>query len=187
MLLVFTVALAAGCARKSKAVSAKFPAEETTAQAKPAPEAGTEGKLGEGTSGKYEEGNLALNQDKRPGLAMDFQTAGQDLKTIYFDYDSANLSTEAKASLETAAEWLKTHPAVNIKVEGNCDERGTSEYNLSLGERRALAARRYLISLGIGDDRIFTISYGEEKPASDGHDESAWKLNRRDEFKVSPL
>jgi peptidoglycan-associated lipoprotein len=116
---------------------------------------------------------------------MLFAEAKEVLKPIYFDYDKSDLKPAAKDQLEIAADWLKKNPKVNCRIEGHCDERGTNEYNLSLGERRALSARRYLMSLGVNPDRLFTISYGEERPAREGHDESAWKWNRRDEFTIS--
>jgi peptidoglycan-associated lipoprotein len=141
-------------------------------------------QLGEGAMGDLEEGELPIRQTEDARTLL-FAEAENTLLPIYFDYDSSELKPQAKAKLEAAADWLKQHPSVNIQIEGHCDERGTNEYNLALGERRALAARRYLISLGINTDRIFTISYGEERPAVEGHDESAWKYNRRDEFNIS--
>lgn len=98
---------------------------------------------------------------------------------VYFAFDSSSLSHEAKETLDRQAEFLKSHPDLTIRVEGNCDERGTREYNMALGERRAFAAVNYLISKGINSDRITAISYGKERPAVLGHDEAAWSLNRR--------
>jgi peptidoglycan-associated lipoprotein len=186
MFLTFMIGLVAGCARKSKPISAKFPGEAETAamEAPPAVSEPSEGGLGEGISTGFDVADLPIPQtsDIRDTV---FTEPGDQLKTIYFAYDSAVLTPEGKASLERAAQWLKQNPKANIRIEGNCDERGTTEYNLALGERRALAARRYLVSLGINPERIFTISYGEEKPAVNGHDEAAWKFNRRDDFKIS--
>lgn len=108
-----------------------------------------------------------------------------ELQTIYFDYDKSNIKPEYQKPLETAAGWLSRNPSRQLLIEGHCDERGTDEYNLALGERRALSVRRYLIALGVDADRLHTISYGEEKPAAMGHDESAWAKNRRAEFKIS--
>jgi peptidoglycan-associated lipoprotein len=107
------------------------------------------------------------------------------LKSIYFDYDKSNIRPEFQPVLENISKWLVKRSGSQLLVEGHCDERGTDEYNLALGERRALAVRRYLIALGISADRVHTISYGEEKPADPGHDETAWAKNRRAEFKVS--
>ena len=104
------------------------------------------------------------------------------LQTVYFDYDSNTLRSDAMAVLRENAEKIKQVPSVIIQLAGHCDERGTQEYNLALGERRALAVRQYLIQLGISGDRMITISYGKEFPAMIGSNESAWARNRRVEF-----
>jgi len=104
------------------------------------------------------------------------------LQTVYFDYDSNALRPDAMAILRDNAEKIKQVPGVVIQLAGHCDERGTQEYNLALGERRALAVRQYLIQMGISGDRLITISYGKEFPAVLGSDESAWAKNRRVEF-----
>lgn len=101
---------------------------------------------------------------------------------VYFDYDSSVIKESEKPKLEEVARYLRSAPSVNLLVEGHCDERGSNEYNLALGERRALAIRAHLIGLGIDGARIQTVSYGEERPAVVGHDESAWRFNRRGEF-----
>jgi peptidoglycan-associated lipoprotein len=103
---------------------------------------------------------------------------------IYFDFDKSDLKPEAQAVLKSKAEWLKANPGYAVRIEGHCDERGTTEYNLALGERRAEAAKKFLTALGISNDRLRTISYGEENPADPGHNEEAWAKNRRDEFKL---
>ena len=107
------------------------------------------------------------------------------LKPIYFEYNKSNIRPEYQPVLESISKWLVKKDGSQLLVEGHCDERGTDEYNLALGERRALAVRRYLIALGVSSDRVHTISYGEEKPAVPGSDEAAWSKNRRAEFKVS--
>ena len=105
------------------------------------------------------------------------------LQGVYFDFDSYTLRSDAIAILQENAEKIKRTPAgVLIQVEGHCDERGTQEYNMVLGEKRALAVREYLIKLGISGDRILTISYGEEMPVDPGHSEAAYSQNRRCEF-----
>jgi peptidoglycan-associated lipoprotein len=98
---------------------------------------------------------------------------------VFFAFDSSVLSSDAQGTLEKQAAWLKQYGNVNVTVEGHCDERGTREYNLALGERRAAAAKKYLIGLGVDAKRISTISYGKERPAVIGSDESAWAQNRR--------
>jgi len=103
---------------------------------------------------------------------------------IYFDFDSAALSAMAQATLKSKAAWLKENADAVVIIEGNCDERGTNEYNLALGERRALSAQAYLVDLGISASRISTISYGEERPLDNRQTEEAWAKNRRDQFKL---
>jgi peptidoglycan-associated lipoprotein len=103
---------------------------------------------------------------------------------VYFDFDSAALSALAQATLKNKAAWLKANPDAMVIIEGNCDERGTNEYNLALGERRALSAQAYLVDLGISASRLSTISYGEERPLDNRHTEEAWAKNRRDQFKL---
>jgi len=98
---------------------------------------------------------------------------------VFFATDSSEISSDGRAILEKQAAWLKTRPNLNITIEGHCDERGTREFNLALGERRATSAKNYLVSLGVPEAKINTISYGKERPAVDGHDEAAWAQNRR--------
>ncbi|WP_457571640.1 peptidoglycan-associated lipoprotein Pal [Desulfovulcanus sp.] len=103
---------------------------------------------------------------------------------IYFDFDSFELKPEARTILQQKAELLKKYKNLRLVIEGHCDERGTEEYNLALGERRARAAYEFLILLGVESNRMQIVSYGEEFPADPGHNETAWAKNRRDEFKV---
>ncbi len=98
---------------------------------------------------------------------------------VLFDLDSSQLTAEAQQTLEVQANWLKQNANVNITIEGHCDERGTREYNIALGERRATAAKKFLVGLGVSANRVSTISYGKERPAVAGSDESAWSQNRR--------
>ncbi len=108
-----------------------------------------------------------------------------ELATVYFDFDKYDLKSDARDALAANAEWLKSNPGIQIQIEGNCDERGTEEYNLALGERRANAVKSYLVSLGVDEARLFTISYGEERPADPGHNKEAWAKNRRADFKTA--
>lgn len=108
---------------------------------------------------------------------------GRKLETVYFDYDAFTLKPAARQALERNATWLQANPAVKLVIEGHCDERGSDEYNLALGERRALAVKGYLTTLGVVAERLATISYGEERPAVEGQSEAAWSKNRRAEFK----
>lgn len=102
--------------------------------------------------------------------------------TVYFDFDSSEIRADSKAALDTIAEGMN-NDASSIVVEGHADERGTREYNQALGERRSLAVREYLQTKGVASDRVRVKSYGEERPAAEGHDESAWSQNRRAEIK----
>jgi peptidoglycan-associated lipoprotein len=108
-----------------------------------------------------------------------------EVKAIHFDYDSSYLSPAARAVLVQNAGWLKSHPEARVQAAGNCDERGTVEYNLALGQRRALAVRKYYKALGVSAERIATISYGEEKPLCRESNEDCWRMNRRVESLVS--
>ena len=102
----------------------------------------------------------------------------------HFDFDQARLTDQDREKLQTLAKALKAHPAARIRIAGNCDELGTEEYNLALGQRRAEVARKYLADLGIAASRLETISYGENRPAVEGHDEAAHAANRRDEAEL---
>jgi len=104
---------------------------------------------------------------------------------IYFDFDKSEIKPEAKAVLEKKAAWLRENSEHKVRIEGHADERGTNEYNLALGDRRAKAAMKYLNALGIATDRMSTISFGEERPVCNDQDESCWSRNRRDEFKLT--
>jgi len=108
-----------------------------------------------------------------------------DLKRIHFEFDKYRLTDEAKEILAENARVLKNNSKVRITIEGHCDERGTVEYNLALGERRAQAASNYLMELGVPENRISIISYGKERPMEYGQNESAWSKNRRDEFVIA--
>jgi peptidoglycan-associated lipoprotein len=104
------------------------------------------------------------------------------IQDIFFDYDKAEIRADSREKLDMAAGWMKTHPGAEFLLEGHCDERGTREYNLALGDRRANATKDYLASLGVDPAKLKTISYGKERPFVEGHDESAWSKNRRTHF-----
>lgn len=108
--------------------------------------------------------------------------SSNQLLPIYFDFDQASIRMDQIPRIEQNAEYLKNNPSARIIIEGNCDERGTNEYNLALGERRALNAKKYLVELGIEDFRVRTVSYGEERPLFPEQDEFSWSQNRRDDF-----
>ena len=102
----------------------------------------------------------------------------------HFEFDQAQLTSESRQKLQTLATAMKAHPAARIRIAGNCDELGTTEYNLALGQRRAEVARKYLVELGVADTRVETISYGEERPVASGHDAESHAQNRRDDVEL---
>ena len=104
---------------------------------------------------------------------------------IHFDFDSSTLTPEAQEILKKKAQWLQDNPDKSATIEGNCDERGTNEYNLALGDRRAASAKAFLVDLGVSASRLTTISYGEERPVDPAHNEAAWAKNRRCHFVIN--
>ena len=120
-----------------------------------------------------------------PPVAREAETdLSSVLKTIYFDFDQDTLTEQARATLQSNAQWLRSHGGAKVRIEGNADDRGTIEYNLALGQRRADAVRAYLASLGVTQADLEVVSYGEEKPAVPGSDETSWAQNRRADFVV---
>ncbi|MGB9690860.1 MAG: peptidoglycan-associated lipoprotein Pal [Candidatus Sumerlaeaceae bacterium] len=131
------------------------------------------------------QGPTSLESSMLPEPIRDKATRSvPELQPIYFEFDSAELLAPAKEQLQRNAEWLKQNTRVHVQIEGHCDERGTAEYNYALGQRRADAARMFLIQEGIAPARLHTISYGAERPADPGHNDMAWARNRRVEFKI---
>jgi peptidoglycan-associated lipoprotein len=159
-----------GCAKRRLAAagSSASAAPVTTAPSRPAqPEATIEAPFGESAV------------DRAP-----IEAPEGVLRPVYFDFDSSDLRDDARATLSSSAAWLKARSAVEVVIEGHCDERGTIEYNLALGQRRANAVRDYLARLGVSGTRLTTTSYGEERPADAGQGEGAWSRNRRAEFNL---
>jgi peptidoglycan-associated lipoprotein len=165
IVLAFSLAMAGGCSKKVSSTPGGTSA------------AGTGDGTGGLTAAQLEAQRLAELQRQ----AID--KIGAD--RIYFAFDRSELSDQARQTLAEKAELLKAHPALTLLIEGHCDERGTNEYNMALGERRARAAYEYLVLLGIETGRLTIISYGEEYPAVPGSGEEAWAKNRRDEFKAA--
>ena len=150
--------MTAGCARRNRELPPAPPSETTPPE---------QGLPGEGVPGQIV-----------PGSRADFlQSVPTD--RVYFDFDSYSLDGEDRATLDAQAAWLNSNPEVRVTIEGHADERGTREYNLALGDRRANAARDYLQSRGIAASRMQTLSWGKERPAVEGSNESAWAQNRR--------
>jgi peptidoglycan-associated lipoprotein len=117
--------------------------------------------------------------------SLDDINKNSPLRDVYFNLDAAEIDAPGQQALQANAELLKKYTTWQISIEGHCDERGTAEYNLALGERRAVSARTYLLSLGIAADRVKTVSYGKEFPFDPGHNEAAWSKNRRAHFVVT--
>jgi len=126
-----------------------------------------------------------IRDDRIASSSLDDLNRNSPLKPAYYDYDSSELSAEAQKALTENAAVLKQYPGWTVTIEGHCDERGTAEYNLALGERRAVAAHAYLVSLGVAADRLRTVSYGKEFPFDPGHDEPAYAKNRRAHFVIT--
>lgn len=172
---LLTISLAAaGC---SPSATKPEPATGSSAAAKPAtpgPGEGQRGATGESTTGQSSLDDLQKGKPPTPG----------PLKDIYFSFDRYDLEGEARETLKVNADWLKRNPAVRIEIEGHSDERGTNEYNLALGAKRAQAAKDYLITLGISTERLSTISYGEEIPVCKEPNESCWRQNRHARFVI---
>ena len=152
---------------------------------------GNSGDLGGGGKMNIDNGSMATQAE--PGFGGgDAATFNPDdynqdrgalaAETVYFDYDSSSIKSSEESKIASVASALKSDASAKLLIEGNCDERGTEEYNRSLGERRALAAREALAAAGVEASRVATRSYGEDRPAENGHDQSAWAKNRRDEF-----
>lgn len=146
---------------------------------------GSGSRSGEGARGGTGESNTGasslrqLQEGKSPVTPM-----SSPLKDIYFDFDRYDVSAEARGVLRASADWLKSNPGARVEIEGHCDDRGTNEYNLALGAKRAQSAREYLTALGVAANRLSTISYGEEIPACKEQAESCWKQNRRARFVI---
>jgi peptidoglycan-associated lipoprotein len=146
-------------------------------------EPGATQPLGPGTTSQpaNPDGTIAtsttIGPDWRPSAEQPFRS-----ETVYFDYDKSTVKSSEVSKIETVANGMKSRPGKGLRIEGHCDERGTEEYNRSLGERRALAVREHLVRLGLDAQLVDTISFGEDKPAETGHTEAAWSKNRRAEF-----
>ena len=126
-----------------------------------------------------------VTDDSISGKTLDDLNRDSPLKPLFFELDSSDVSADGQRVLQENASIMKKYPAWQITIEGHCDERGTAEYNLALGERRALAAKNYLVSLGVPADKVKTVSYGKEFPFDPGHEDAAWSKNRRAHFVIT--
>jgi len=186
ILVVGLALVLTGCAKKV-AVKEELPMEMQAAVEKQAAAASTEtGKqkeLGEGEEkALIEAWNRASEKEYAEAAVAKEASKFVD---IYFAFDRSDLQPAQRDTLHMHAAWLKAHPGYVVRIEGNCDERGTAEYNLALGERRAISAMKYLVELGIYKSRITTVSYGKEHPLDPDHNEEAWAKNRRAHFVVT--
>lgn len=159
IVLAFSLSMFAGCAEKKAVV------KEGASQ-----EVASKGAL---------TGEKAVKEEQSAKAAVE-----DVIKDIYFDFDKSNIRPDAREVLKTNADWFLKNSNVSIIIEGHCDERGTAEYNMALGQRRADEAKKYLVNLGVKGSTLKTISYGKERPIDSGHDEEAWAKNRRDHFVV---
>ncbi|MBI5182019.1 MAG: peptidoglycan-associated lipoprotein Pal [Nitrospirae bacterium] len=157
--MVLVSLISFGCAKKVETAKDTKGADERVASAPtPAPDAGSQPSI---------------------DTPVVKETSVGGLNDVYFDFDKSAIRDDAKSALQANAKWLNSNPKAKIKIEGHADERGTNEYNIALGEKRAAATKKYLISLGVKADRLSTISYGEEKPQCKEQNEDCWQRNRR--------
>lgn len=197
MFLAAVTLVFSGCAQKQatemEASKVKKSSENQKQVQKPTEEMAAEkGAVDEAQKAQDEEveeygvsGKKAEKAKKSKEKALSKKAKQTLKKRIHFAFDSSRLSPKAQALLKAKAKILKKHPELRMVIAGHCDERGTNEYNMALGERRARAAYEYLILLGVDANRMDLVSYGEERPLVEGHNEEAWAKNRRDEFKIS--
>jgi peptidoglycan-associated lipoprotein len=182
MMATLVVALTAGaCAKKKPApVARPMPTPTSTAGGAPPPPAPPT-PVNEPVPVPPE----PIAEDAVGAKSLDDLNRDSPLKPVFFELDSADLNAPSQSTLQENAQILKKYSTWQITIEGHCDERGTAEYNLALGERRAIAARDYLVSLGIAANRVRTVSYGKEFPFDPAHDEGAWSKNRRAHFVIT--
>jgi peptidoglycan-associated lipoprotein len=145
---------------------------------------GGDQRAGEGQRGKTGESDTDSSLKQLQEGKSTATAASSPLKDVFFEFDRYDLTSDARTTLRANADWLKSNSSTRVEIEGHCDERGTNEYNLALGAKRAQAAREFLSTLGIPADRLSTISYGEEIPVCREHSESCWKQNRRARFVI---
>jgi peptidoglycan-associated lipoprotein len=125
--------------------------------------------------------NAPSSSPRGAAMASGAQTS-PDARSVYYEFDKSDIKADGLKVIEANAQYLRDHPATKVRIEGNADERGSAEYNLALGQRRAESVQKRMTLLGIQQDRIETVSYGKEKPKAKGHDESAWSQNRRSDI-----
>jgi peptidoglycan-associated lipoprotein len=178
--LVALFAFAFGGCAPSTAAKPEMTAPKSGTPAAPGGSGQGEGQRGSGSESSTAPGSLeALQKGQNPATP-----ASSPLKDVFFEFDRYDLRTDARETLKVNADWLKRNPTARIEIEGHCDSRGTNEYNLALGAKRAQAAKDYLANLGIPGERLSTISYGAEIPVCTEQSENCWSQNRRARFVV---
>ncbi len=190
--MVGTVVLAAliawssgACQKKAPNVAPPAPPEAQPTQAAPATPPAPPEPAKETVKEPAMAAPAPIVEDRISSASLDEINRNSPLKPVFYGYDQADLSPDGQKALEANADVMKHNANWVVTIEGHCDERGTAEYNLALGERRANAARTYLVSLGVPADHLRTVSYGKEFPFDPGHDEAAWARNRRAHFVVT--
>jgi peptidoglycan-associated lipoprotein len=181
LVLVLVSMMAAACGGKKPPVTRPMPPPAASASTTPVRPPAPPEPVAEPTVVPPE----PVRDDSISSASLDDLNRNSPLKPAFYEYDSAELSADAQTALNANAGVLKRYGSWTVTIEGHCDERGTAEYNLALGERRAVAARAYLVSLGISADRLRTVSYGKEFPFDPGHDEAAFAKNRRAHFVIT--
>jgi peptidoglycan-associated lipoprotein len=184
ILLVVAFLFVVSCA-KHKDVSTTA-GEEQAEAAEQAQQTGEEAATGISEEELAAQQRAEAEAEKRRRQAEEERAARQEFvnENVYFGFDDSSLTRKARQILAEKAEWLRKHPDVEVVIEGHCDERGTKEYNMALGQRRAQSIKNYLVNAGIDSDRLETISYGEERPVDPRHNEMAWAKNRRGVFRI---
>jgi peptidoglycan-associated lipoprotein len=180
--VILALGLGVACKKPAPAPAPVEPAA-VTAPEEPAPATQTQTNDDDAARKAAEEAEAARKAAAEAERLAAFKAAAEAaLQDINFEFDKSDIREVDKTKLQAIADFLKAYPDAKLQIAGNCDERGTVEYNLALGERRAHAALSYLTGLGVEEGRLATISYGKEKPKVDGHDDASWLINRNDQF-----
>jgi peptidoglycan-associated lipoprotein len=173
IIIILTSMVLWGCPKKSEVTASPETQKEQAASS-----ASAGAKIGQ-------DGQSASSAGSGEDAKERAMTADGGLQPIYFDFNKAVVRDDARSVMKKNAEWLKSNPKVKIRIEGNCDERGTVEYNQDLGQRRSVSAKKYLAAMGVASNRISLISFGKEKPVCTESSESCWQKNRRDDLVVT--
>ena len=185
VVLICSLTIFTGCAEKKSVVTSGSAQEQQVAPAPTPAQIPTDTtKQSDSTAAPTDTPNIKETANEQSSLME--ATAKSPISDINFDYDSSGIRPDARAILKTNADYLLKHKTSSVVVEGHCDERGTAEYNMALGQKRAQETKKYLINLGIQESIIKTVSYGEERPLDPNNNEEAWDKNRRAHFVVTP-